>query len=181
MGDISRLGDVVQITPPLTEIEQLNDSQVFGFQVVLVTDGDLQWMKQSLSDLEGDGIRITLAPVAQPQHPAAIESRSESGPAATADHVAQPKAMPSSPASANRKTQSVRVDVERLENLMNLVGELVIEQARIHQVGNLLGRELNNNDSRSHAWRHCTTRFLGGFRITRERHDSPYAAHGVAV
>ncbi|NGZ74748.1 chemotaxis protein CheA [Saccharibacillus sp. VR-M41] len=34
--------------------------------------------------------------------------------------------------------QSVRVDVDRLENLMNLVGELVIDQTRIAQVGGLL-------------------------------------------
>lgn len=34
--------------------------------------------------------------------------------------------------------QTVRVDVDLLENIMNLVGELVIDQTRIAQVGNLL-------------------------------------------
>ncbi|GGO01597.1 chemotaxis protein CheA [Saccharibacillus kuerlensis] len=42
--------------------------------------------------------------------------------------------------------QSVRVDVDRLENLMNLVGELVIDQTRIAQVGGLL-RDLVSSDA----------------------------------
>ena len=42
-------------------------------------------------------------------------------------------------ADAEKKiAQTVRVDVERLEKMMNLVGELVIEQTRIAQVGNTL-------------------------------------------
>ncbi len=32
------------------------------------------------------------------------------------------------------KSQTIRVSVERLDHLMNLVGELVIDQTRIHQV-----------------------------------------------
>ncbi len=34
--------------------------------------------------------------------------------------------------------QTIRVDVEHLDSIMNLVGELVIDQTRIAQVGNLL-------------------------------------------
>lgn len=40
--------------------------------------------------------------------------------------------------SGGKVTQTVRVDVERLEKMMNLVGELVIEQTRIALVGNTL-------------------------------------------
>lgn len=35
-------------------------------------------------------------------------------------------------------TQTIRVDIERLEHMMNLVGEMVIEQTRIAQVSNTL-------------------------------------------
>ncbi|RKL62240.1 chemotaxis protein CheA [Thermoanaerobacteraceae bacterium SP2] len=45
-----------------------------------------------------------------------------------------------------RVTQTVRVDVERLEKMMNLVGELVIEQARILQVGNILHNRYSSDD-----------------------------------
>ncbi|WP_166243227.1 chemotaxis protein CheA [Paenibacillus turpanensis] len=39
---------------------------------------------------------------------------------------------------SKRSVQTIRVDVDRLENLMNLVGELVIDQTRIAQIGMLL-------------------------------------------
>lgn len=45
-----------------------------------------------------------------------------------------------------RVTQTVRVDVERLEKMMNLVGELVIEQARILQVGNILHNRYSSDE-----------------------------------
>lgn len=48
----------------------------------------------------------------------------------------------SPPAEKKRKVQSsVRVNVEQLEHLMNLVGELVIDQTRIHQVKGRLARK----------------------------------------
>jgi two-component system, chemotaxis family, sensor kinase CheA len=44
-------------------------------------------------------------------------------------------------------TQTVRVDVERLEKMMNLVGELVIEQTRIAQVGNTLHNRYSTDNA----------------------------------
>lgn len=46
-----------------------------------------------------------------------------------------------------RKNQTIRVDVERLELLMNLVGELVIDQTRINQVGNILHHRYTSDES----------------------------------
>ena len=40
--------------------------------------------------------------------------------------------------SEKKPSQTVRVDIERLEHMMNLVGEMVIEQTRITQVSNTL-------------------------------------------
>jgi len=37
-----------------------------------------------------------------------------------------------------RNNQTIRVDVERLESIMNLVGEIIIDQTRITQIGSLL-------------------------------------------
>jgi two-component system chemotaxis sensor kinase CheA len=45
-----------------------------------------------------------------------------------------------------RVTQTVRVDVQRLENLMNLVGELVIDRTRLAEVGNGLKARLGNEE-----------------------------------
>ncbi|MCL6456941.1 MAG: chemotaxis protein CheA [Gorillibacterium sp.] len=44
------------------------------------------------------------------------------------------------------KAQSIRVNVERLENLMNLVGELVIDQTRVQQVKTLFQRKFGSDE-----------------------------------
>lgn len=49
--------------------------------------------------------------------------------------------------SARKMAQTVRVDVDRLDNMMNLVGELVIEQTRIAQVGSILNNRYPSDDS----------------------------------
>ena len=46
-----------------------------------------------------------------------------------------------------KASQTVRVDVERLEKMMNLVGELVIEQTRIAQVGNTLHNRYTSDNT----------------------------------
>ncbi|WP_200897673.1 chemotaxis protein CheA [Paenibacillus wulumuqiensis] len=62
-----------------------------------------------------------------------------------------PKAVPVKPEKEDHRraasSQSVRVDVERLENLMNLVGELVIDQTRIVQVGTVIRDLINADDT----------------------------------
>ena len=50
-------------------------------------------------------------------------------------------------AAPMRVVQNVRVDVERLDNLMNLVGELVIDRNRLQQIGLQLETELGVHDS----------------------------------
>lgn len=44
-------------------------------------------------------------------------------------------------------SQTIRVDIERLEHMMNLVGEMVIEQTRIAQVSNTLHNKYIADDS----------------------------------
>lgn len=44
-------------------------------------------------------------------------------------------------------SQTIRVDIERLEHMMNLVGEMVIEQTRIAQVSNNLHNKYIADDS----------------------------------
>ncbi|GEA29187.1 chemotaxis protein CheA [Clostridium diolis] len=44
-------------------------------------------------------------------------------------------------------SQTIRVDIERLEHMMNLVGEMVIEQTRIAQVSNILHNKYIADDS----------------------------------
>lgn len=67
---------------------------------------------------------------------------------------AEPEPRPSPPATVNggsqgglksRLNQTVRIDVERLDNLINLVGELVIERTHLMQVSNIMGQQLSDD------------------------------------
>ena len=45
-----------------------------------------------------------------------------------------------------KQIQTVRVDVERLDNLMTTIGELVIDRTRIAQIGRLLQAKYKEDD-----------------------------------
>lgn len=59
-----------------------------------------------------------------------------------------PQPVERKPAAQGRQqAQTIRVDVGRLEHLMNLVGELVIDQTRISQVSGLLHNRYTEDDT----------------------------------
>jgi len=55
------------------------------------------------------------------------------------------KAKSKTPAMKKKIEQTIRVDVNRLDNLMNIAGELVLEKNRLLQVSHLLKREYPGN------------------------------------
>lgn len=68
--------------------------------------------------------------------------------AAAEPSIRQPAAAPSAPqpsAAVKSKAQTIRVSVERLDDLMNLVGELVIDQTRIQQVARTQRRRFQDD------------------------------------
>ncbi len=52
---------------------------------------------------------------------------------------------PKTPAKKKKNEQTIRVDVNRLDNLMNIAGELVLEKNRLLQVSHLLKQEYPGN------------------------------------
>ena len=72
--------------------------------------------------------------------------------------AAKPKSTPSaSPASGNRSSGSIRVDLSKLDSLMNLVGELVIAEAMVTRNPDLDGHEFENLEKSSHHLRRITS------------------------
>lgn len=68
--------------------------------------------------------------------------------AAAEPSIRQPAAAlsaPQSSAAVKSKAQTIRVSVERLDDLMNLVGELVIDQTRIQQVARTQRRRFQDD------------------------------------
>lgn len=58
--------------------------------------------------------------------------------------AAAPPAGAKTPPAAAAKNQTIRVDIERLDLLLNLVGELVINRTRISDIANTLARNIND-------------------------------------
>jgi len=86
-----------------------------------------------------DALFASEAPQAAPQPKEAPKSNGTPAPANAAAASAETKR------AASAKNQTIRVDIERLDLLLNLVGELVINRTRISDIATTLGRELGTN------------------------------------
>jgi len=126
------LGNILQTDPSRQDL----DNETFGerFEVVLetsTTEADLRQLLTGISEVKAVEIhpltaRLTVAPEA-----AAPSAQEES------DMKGRP----------GRKTsQTIRVDVGRLDKLMNLVGELVIDRTRMVQLGMALSTKNEIDD-----------------------------------
>ncbi|HYZ16048.1 MAG TPA: chemotaxis protein CheA [Candidatus Acidoferrum sp.] len=81
-----------------------------------------------------------------PAKPAAEKAGPRARPAAASSSAAaNGSAEPKRPATPSGKNQTIRVDIERLDLLLNLVGELVINRTRISDIATTLGRELGGD------------------------------------
>jgi two-component system chemotaxis sensor kinase CheA len=135
-------------TEHLEEVEHLTE-----FVIWLATESDFGEL-HALANVDGvSEIRIESAPwpgstPARPGPPpteAVVVERSAAEPGIAAGPVPgegpsasipvpQESEAPASPAKKGRVTETVRVDVERLDQLMNLAGELVINKSRFFEI-----------------------------------------------
>ena len=124
------------------------DNEAAVWEVFEFVDGDCQLEitpEPAASTTPGDGLDIAaLLAIAQAVPPkaepvsAAPSPPAPSPPAAAAVPVASPAALQASPPAAGGQA-TIRVDLERVDRLINVVGELVIQQAmlsqRVHESG----------------------------------------------
>ena len=147
MNALDELGEVVKTVPSTEDLEQEKFER--SFDVVAVTDAEEKAVEDalmSISEVETVEIKLvdlnaapasaapaaaTPAPAAPAPAPAATPAPAASAPAAKAPA----KSAAAAPAKKNHAGQSVRVDIEKLDTLMNLMGELVINKVRLEQIG----------------------------------------------
>ena len=135
MNALDELSDVIKSVPPAEDLEQ--EKFDHSFDVVVVTASEKKAIEEavsSISEIEKVDVQeITLeaAPKEEPK-PAVPESK----PVAKKPEAPQDKGDKKAPAhKKNHAGQSVRVDIEKLDTLMNLMGELVINKVRLEQIG----------------------------------------------
>ncbi len=152
MNALEEIGDVIKSVPPAEDLEA--EKFDHDFDLVLVTTSDEHAVSEALAPVsELEEVKIEqvdpdnlAAPAAAAAPPPAAPAPAAAAPAAApaAPQLAKPAAKPAAkapakPAAAAEKkhhaSQSVRVDIEKLDNLMNLVGELVINKVRLEQIG----------------------------------------------
>ncbi|NRF96072.1 chemotaxis protein CheA [Paenibacillus frigoriresistens] len=141
LNQLDSWGDVLHTVPSLENLGEEEDSSLEGFQFLLASQAETSLVKGALLSIM-DVADVRVSPYA-PQH---MESKADE---VTAIESVMPKSTEKRTVNeeGKRKTQTIRVDVERLELLMNLVGELVIDQTRISQIGNVLHHRYTSDDN----------------------------------
>lgn len=140
MNALDELGDVIKSVPPAEDLEQEKFDHTFD--VLLITAAevkDVEEALESISEIEKVSVNVV-------DTEAKAEEKATS---AEAPKAAEAKAPVKTPAKAPAKkeaskkdaahhkhqSQSVRVDIDKLDTLMNLMGELVINKVRLEQIG----------------------------------------------
>ena len=147
MNALDELGEVIRTIPVAEELEQ--EQFDHSFEVILITHADLDPIKEAVmgvsevESVEAQSIKVAApqpapepAPAPQPSQPANAPGPSKSS--APVNAQTKPAPQPAQAQAAAKKShagQSVRVDIEKLDTLMNLMGELVINKVRLEQIG----------------------------------------------
>ena len=146
MNALDDIGDVIKSVPPAEDLEQ--EKFDHSFEVAVVTDSDAKAVESAvgaiseiskvvvteITDLDASVVGGGAAPApaeAAPAAPAAAPAAKAEPPKKDAK-AADPK---KDAKKAHVGGQSVRVDIEKLDTLMNLVGELVTNKVRLEQIG----------------------------------------------
>ncbi len=142
MNALDELGDVIKSVPSAEDLEQEKFDR--SFEILLVTGAEVKQVEDALNSIsEIDSIEVSVvdpdaAPA--PAQPAAA-APAPAAPAPAAKAASKPAAKAEKKPAANKakknhhQSQSVRVDIEKLDTLMNLMGELVINKVRLEQIG----------------------------------------------
>ncbi|MEN6413170.1 MAG: chemotaxis protein CheA [Veillonellales bacterium] len=143
MNALDELGEVIRSIPPVEDLEKENFD--FSFQAVLITASEPDKVRQtilSISEIEEVTV-LSLQPTETSRPETPTEQKVEAKAAAkaeneqhTPEHNSNHRPVVHNGTEKRLKGgQSVRVDIDKLDSLLNLVGELVINKTRLAQIG----------------------------------------------
>ena len=139
MHALDEVGDVLKSIPPAEDLEQEKFER--SFDVLIATSGDAEAMQNAVDTVsEIEDIAVTAVDpdkMGKEATPAPAAAPAAAAPAAKAAPAPKKEAgkPAAAPAKKQHQSQSVRVDIEKLDTLMNLMGELVINKVRLEQIG----------------------------------------------
>jgi len=120
-------GEIIKSNPP---VQELDEGKFEGdFELVYLTKGDINNLVEKVNNISEINV-LLVKPLDIDALMASISiSRPEIQTSLTANNEAD------GTRKAHKIKQTVRVDIDRLDKLMNLVGELVMHKGRLEQIG----------------------------------------------
>lgn len=145
IGDV---GELVRSWPTQEDVEE--DKVGEELKLVFVTGQTLAQVSdvlEGIPELQVTELALLPAQGTAPSQPqAAAAALAEAHPATASATERDATAVAASRAAGRNSTRTVRVDVEVLDNLMSLVGELVIDRTRLMQVLTQVETRLDGDD-----------------------------------
>ncbi|WP_141500759.1 chemotaxis protein CheA [Paenibacillus luteus] len=155
---LERNGEVIKSDPSVQDIEQEKFDFTFTvFTICRLGQEDLQTQLLNISEIDAAVVTLldaeSLAVLSQSNAAAAVEVETPTQaavlPAQSATKEVTPRevspskaAAPAAQAAPANVSRTIRVDIERLDTLMNLFSELLIDRVRLEQ----LSSEIKRND-----------------------------------
>lgn len=128
---LEELGEIIKSDPSAQDIE--DERFDFEFTIVVITEKDINAVKKAVENVSEIrkvvATQITNVPKSAETEDTAVAKKEEASAVAVADKSAAPAKASSAPTKTAGKpvvNRSVRVDIEKLDVLMNLVSELII-------------------------------------------------------
>lgn len=145
--ELAALGTVLWTSPPLDDFDDQDDAQWGQCHVYIGVDEiptDAQMEVLRRTDFDRLAWNVVDASVFRGSPDGA--TRGASGSSGSSGEPGLSPVDVATDRQALKKSRTIRVDVQRLEDLMNLAGELVIDQTRIAQISGNLNRLFASND-----------------------------------
>ncbi|MDF2572178.1 MAG: cheA, partial [Sporomusa sp.] len=143
MNALEELGEVIKSIPAVEELEKENFDHTF--QVVILTGVDSERIENTvlgISEVENAVVVASVISESKQKSPQNTTVQSETSNIIQSDKKdignKSEKSSSEHVHLADKKLksgQSVRVDIDKLDSLLNLVGELVINKTRLEQIG----------------------------------------------
>ncbi|MEW4238063.1 chemotaxis protein CheW [Priestia aryabhattai] len=137
---LEQVGDVIKSAPTVQDIEQ--EKFESSFIVILVTSESQEKLKASIMEVsEVESVKIAAVPIKKETEMQELVSQEEAA-AIQEVTVSAPSKSPVEEKRQLSNNKTIRVNIDRLDSLMNLFEELVIDRGRLEQIS----KELNNSE-----------------------------------
>lgn len=171
---LERNGEIIKSIPSTEDIE--DEKFDFEFTVVLITNSNSEQLKKelnSISEVESISIlELASKPVDATGAPEGLRKTSESADTKQEEKSGSAGTRSDNSNKANKAGKTVRVDIGRLDVLMNLVSELIIQKTRLEDIG------ASCNSGNSNAYNEALESLE---RITTDLHDAVMKVRMVPV